>query len=339
MQNQPEIDKIYSNLDTNLQPVSSPFFSFSSKIEELPLPCEEISALDNKYTRWTHQEDQKLKEIILSQGTKDWDKISDYFSNKSAKQCQYRWYRSVKHTIDQVFTKEEDDFIATFLKKEGTDKTENWIKISNFLGKPVKSIKDRWTNKLLNNKNTAFTPKDDVIILHLVKNFGTCWSKIIKFQATKSEIELKNRCYSILRKFANDDLKNINNLKKQDVMIYIQKALNELCAKLGQGQFGEIIKYLPTNENKENISASQKKVVNVCEKCINNLKETLKKKLMARMLKRQIANLVDENSNVNLSINENNIPCSSNAAFNCLNLDIIKETVRKGLILMQNNNL
>jgi hypothetical protein len=336
MQNQSEIDKDDSNIDTILQPVSSPFFSFSSKNEEFPFPCEEQLTLYNKYTRWTNQEDQKLKEIVFSQGTKDWAKISEYFANKSARQCQYRWYKSLKNTIDQTFNKEEDDFIISYMKKEGIDKTENFNKISDILGKPVKAIKDRWLKKLSEKCKITFNAKDDFIILHFVKNFGTCWDKIIKFLPYKSESEVKSRCYTILRKYAIDESHN-KNLKRQDVLIYIQKALNDLRHQLGQIEYGEILKSLPIRENKENFNSPQKKVINVCEQCKNKLKENLKQKFLARMLKKQIIHLVGDNSKVNLNINNDNN--KNGQIFSCLNLDEIKETMRKGLAFMQSNNL
>ncbi|MEJ1275306.1 myeloblastosis oncogene [Cricetulus griseus] len=60
-------------------------------------------------TRWTREEDEKLKKLVEQNGTDDWKVIANYLPNRTDVQCQHRWQKVLNpELIKGPWTKEED---------------------------------------------------------------------------------------------------------------------------------------------------------------------------------------------------------------------------------------
>lgn len=279
-----------------------------------------------KFSKWTLDEDYKLKELALNKGTKNWKKISEFFKKKSSKQCFYRWNKVIKPTIkENLWTDQEDSFISKWVSINGTS---NWTNCTKMIKeRTAKMCKDRWYTKLSleqNNEN-FWSPFDELSLLLAVNCFGTSWSKIIRFFPSKTENQMKNKFYSVLRKSANCQLNkndgaekiNVFDLKAIDLVIFLPTAINELKYFLGEDvsneilkkyTFGEIQTSLKNNQNScesannscnlanfyKNMANAgiaknngEKIIINLCISCRNKLKEQIKRKLINKMMLNQ----------------------------------------------------
>ncbi|XP_045917346.1 transcriptional activator Myb [Micropterus dolomieu] len=60
-------------------------------------------------TRWTREEDEKLKKLVELHGSEDWKLIASLLTNRTDVQCQHRWQKVLNpELIKGPWTKEED---------------------------------------------------------------------------------------------------------------------------------------------------------------------------------------------------------------------------------------
>ncbi|KAF4024595.1 hypothetical protein G4228_016571, partial [Cervus hanglu yarkandensis] len=65
-------------------------------------------------TRWTREEDEKLKKLVEQNGTDDWKVIANYLPNRTDVQCQHRWQKVLNpELIKGPWTKEEDQRVSS----------------------------------------------------------------------------------------------------------------------------------------------------------------------------------------------------------------------------------
>uniref|UniRef100_A0A803VA20 MYB proto-oncogene like 1 n=1 Tax=Ficedula albicollis TaxID=59894 RepID=A0A803VA20_FICAL len=66
-------------------------------------------------TRWTREEDEKLKKLVEQNGTEDWKVIANFLPNRTDVQCQHRWQKVLNpELIKGPWTKEEDQRVISF---------------------------------------------------------------------------------------------------------------------------------------------------------------------------------------------------------------------------------
>ena len=266
-----------------------------------------------RYVRWTPYEDRKLKEIVTVHGAKNWQKISEFFANKTTRQCIYRWYKVLKPSNkEEIWSEEEDALLVTYIKGKGR---KNWTTCAKMMetGRSGRSCKDRWYNVLsLLHDSESFTPRDDLRLLLLVSKLGTKWSLLLRFFPNKSENQIKNRCYSLLKKYsAGKNSKTINKNASQtqtqktyEILKFLPDAIMNIKLLVGIDTFDLIHRNVnssltstPTSTRKNSCSDlnpcniqrnSAQIVINVCNTCKTKLKEHLKKKIMAKILQNNI---------------------------------------------------
>uniref|UniRef100_A0AAY4AV05 Transcriptional activator Myb n=1 Tax=Denticeps clupeoides TaxID=299321 RepID=A0AAY4AV05_9TELE len=97
-------------------------------------------------TRWTREEDEKLKKLVEHHGTEDWKVIAS-FLNRTDVQCQHRWQKVLRpRTIKGPWTKEEDQRVIELVQKYGP---KRWSVIAKHLkGRIGKQCRERWHNHL-----------------------------------------------------------------------------------------------------------------------------------------------------------------------------------------------
>ncbi|CAF1265554.1 unnamed protein product [Rotaria sordida] len=188
--------------------------SFTEDELDSPIIKKILSSRKKSYKKWTKEEDDRLREFILSHdGLKDWSSISKYVGNdRTDAQCQHRWERFLDPSITKgPWTDEEDKKVIELVRDYGA---KHWSLIAKELkGRVGKQCRERWHNHLnpLINKN-PWTNDENLRLFILHQHFGNKWAEIAKYFNGRSDNSIKNHWNSSMKKKFHLE---IENLKKQ----------------------------------------------------------------------------------------------------------------------------
>lgn len=95
-------------------------------------------------------------------------------------------------TQRQKFSHDEDQKLIKFVAIYGN---RAWKKIAKEMKtRSTRQCRERYINYLSPNlKNGPWTSQEDSFLISKVKEMGPCWSKIVKFFPTRSDVNIKNR--------------------------------------------------------------------------------------------------------------------------------------------------
>ena len=133
-------------------------------------------------------------------------KVEDFISNISSddKNLLEKYFQDQEKNKNKIirkkFTIEEDNLLINLVNN--SKNIINWDKISLELeNRSARQCKDRWNNYLSPNINKSeWTLEEDKILIEKQKEYGPKWVLISQFFKNRTDISVKNRWISLMRK-------------------------------------------------------------------------------------------------------------------------------------------
>jgi hypothetical protein len=167
--------------------------------------------ISKKGKRWTPKEDEVLSQAVQELGKRNWRRISERVSGRSAVQCLHRWNKILKPGLTKgPWTPAEDEMLTSWVSKHGAS---HWSSCAKAIkGRNGKQCRERWNNILSPSiKKGSWTYEEDLRIIELYFQIGSKWSQMVSHLNGRSENAIKNRFYSNLRKMMNMKRRGVQN--------------------------------------------------------------------------------------------------------------------------------
>ncbi|EAY14778.1 Myb-like DNA-binding domain containing protein [Trichomonas vaginalis G3] len=115
-------------------------------------------------SKFTQEDDNRLKKLVSKYGTDSWREVSKYFPYRNERQCRDRWEKFLCPSLNKgPFTEEEDMTIMRLHAELGP----KWMTISRLMNnRSDVSIKSRYNSlmkRINTQKNSSFAQKSENI--------------------------------------------------------------------------------------------------------------------------------------------------------------------------------
>ena len=272
-----------------------------------------------KMGKWTSEEDEILKELVLNYGGKCWKKIAEHIKGRTEIQCLHRWTKILQPgLVKGPWTIDEDRQLVSWISKFGPKK---WSQCSQYIkGRSDKQCRERWFNCLNPKvKKGNWSAEEDYKIFFLFKKIGSKWAHIANYFQGRSENSVKNRFYSTLRRYVTEQKKSQGMKRKRnsDQVELLKETLSPNIQKPSGVPKEDLMKYfdISFSEAKEKFLLEQK----FTDKELRLYNSQIEKKIESENFEtnnnNNYNNLSIINNNNSLNINNDKIDTKSQSSF------------------------
>jgi hypothetical protein len=111
------------------------------------------AATDSVRRKFTREEDDRLRLLIMQFGDHDWGAVSCHMPGRNARQCRHRYTNYLIEAHQQhAWTPAEDQLVIAKYHEFGP----KWVRIATFLaGRTGNDVKNRWHKHIVRRPTTA----------------------------------------------------------------------------------------------------------------------------------------------------------------------------------------
>ncbi|KDR18290.1 snRNA-activating protein complex subunit 4 [Zootermopsis nevadensis] len=166
--------------------------------------AEECRAMWHNYlhpmirkSKWTKDEDDKLKELVVKYENQNWDAIAQELgTQRSAYQCMFQYQTRLNDSLRRSkWTKEEDDYLKETVERCRFGSYIPWSKVTYFMtGRSKSQVFNRWTYSINPSiKRGRFTKEEDMLVVAAVRRYGTDFARVARFIPGRTSIQVRDR--------------------------------------------------------------------------------------------------------------------------------------------------
>ena len=154
-------------------------------------------------TKWTVDEDNKLKELVVKYKNQNWDTIAQELGTyRSAYQCMFQYQTRLNDSLRKSkWTEQEDNYLKEVVERCRFGSYIPWSKVAYFMpGRSKSQVFNRWAYSLNPSiKRGRFTKEENILMVAAVRRYGTDFSRVARFLPGRTSIQIRERYKTYLK--------------------------------------------------------------------------------------------------------------------------------------------